>query len=142
MSKLVKNDQGKPDLTYLPYEALTELAYVAEFGASKYGRGSWDVDDPTGSVRRRFIAAALRHLHKRASGEKFDDESGLDHLAHAAMSCLFAISISKKEFKREILEPKKKTSLNLSFFCNDCEDIIEVDQLPDELICELCKNNS
>lgn len=96
MSKLIKNDKNKPDLTYLPYSALTDLSFVAEFGASKYGRGSWDVDDPSPTDVRRFISAALRHLYKRAEGIKLDDESGLDHLAHAAMSCIFALALSKR----------------------------------------------
>jgi hypothetical protein len=145
LSMLAKDDIGKPDLTYLPYSALKALAYVAEFGANKYGRGSWDVPDPDGSARRRFIAAALRHLHKRASGEKFDDESGHDHLAHAAMSCIFALAIGENEEEvreDEIFKFTEKLSpypVSYSFVCSTCNELTDCEEVPEEFLCAWCK---
>lgn len=86
----VKNDAEKPDLTLLPYGALSQAAFACMYGAKKYGKDNWKQSDDC----NRFIAAALRHLHQRSSGQQYDDETGLDHLAHAAASCLFALELS------------------------------------------------
>lgn len=90
----VKNDAEKPDLTLLPYGALSQAAFASMYGAKKYGKDNWKLGDDYSSSIMRFIAAALRHLHQRSSGQQYDDETGLDHLAHAAASCLFALELS------------------------------------------------
>jgi hypothetical protein len=82
-----KHDEGKLDWTLLPPEALEEVVKVLQHGALKYGRDNWR-RVPDG--RRRYIAAAHRHLHAVSLGELTDPESGLPHLAHAVCSLLFA----------------------------------------------------
>jgi hypothetical protein len=82
-----KHDEGKLDWTLLPPEALEEVVKVLQHGAVKYGRDNWQ-RVPDG--RRRYIAAAHRHLHAVSLGELTDPESGLPHLAHAVCSLLFA----------------------------------------------------
>jgi hypothetical protein len=96
-SKFYKDDADKPDLSLLPYNALTQAAYASMFGAKKYGRDNWKRGDNKADTVHRFIAAALRHLHQRASGEQHDNETGLDHLAHAAISCLYALELTLSE---------------------------------------------
>jgi hypothetical protein len=95
-----KNDADKPDLTLLPYKALSQAALVAMFGAKKYGKDNWKQSNVDGNTMHRYIAAALRHLYQRSSGEQYDAETGLDHLAHAAISCLFALETSLMESEK------------------------------------------
>src|SRR5216683_1752277 len=79
ISKSVKHDEGKPDLTMFTWEMLEQVARVRMFGAGKYGRGNFK---KTGFKYTRSLAAALRHLFKFLGGEDNDQESGLSHLAH------------------------------------------------------------
>lgn len=83
-----KADAGKPDWTLLPWKALTEVIRVLEFGAGKYGRNNWQ---QVADSKRRYTAAAFRHLSAYADGETRDPESGLHHLGHAACCVLFLL---------------------------------------------------
>src|ERR1051326_832555 len=109
----LKYDEGKPDLSYISYEFLAEIAKAREFGEKKYtkykpcncnstpnhsatcdsfivlesGRGNWK----KGFKVTRSLAAALRHIYLFLSGETYDKESGLSHLAHAACCLEHAI---------------------------------------------------
>jgi hypothetical protein len=83
----LKYDEGKPDLSYISYEFLKEMALVREFGAKKYERDNWK----KGFKITRSLAAALRHIYMFLAGETFDKESGRLHLAHAACCLEHAI---------------------------------------------------
>lgn len=83
-----KDDTGKLPLDLLPFGALEEVAKVLAFGASKYGPNNWQNVKP----KRRYLAAALRHLSAVIRGQEIDPESGLPHLAHAAACVLFLLS--------------------------------------------------
>lgn len=87
-----KDDQGKPDMSLVPLDAVLEVAKVLTFGAAKYEPNSWQrVPD----AKRRYLAALLRHLTDYQSGETADPESGLLHLAHAATNALFLVWLEK-----------------------------------------------
>jgi hypothetical protein len=81
----MKYDSGKPrvGLVLLGFKhALIEVSKVGTFGVSKYAENSWqDLEN----AESRYTDALYRHL--LASGET-DNESGLDHLAHAAWNIL------------------------------------------------------
>lgn len=81
-----KDDDGKPRTDLLPFGALTEVAYVMTFGASKYAAYNWH-----GLSVSRLFAAALRHLWAWWRGEDNDPETGRSHLAHAACCVLMAL---------------------------------------------------
>lgn len=87
----VKHDQGKPDLTMIPYEALEEIAKVLMFGASKYGKNNWK----KGISTTRLAGAALRHLGSWCDGVDLDSESNLNHLTHSATNLLMLIWMLK-----------------------------------------------
>lgn len=74
-----KHDNGKPDLSLIPYSALIEEARGFMFGANKYGRFNYT----KGLEASRLVAACLRHLHAWNQGEDTDGESGVSHLGHA-----------------------------------------------------------
>jgi hypothetical protein len=83
-----KHDQDKPDWTLLPFRSLLPVIRVMQFGAGKYGRDNWrQVQD----IKRRYLAAAFRHLSAYSDGEKVDQESGESHLAHAVCCLLFLL---------------------------------------------------
>jgi Domain of unknown function (DUF5664) len=86
----LKLDQGKPDLTLLPYKALVRVTRVMEFGCKKYARDNWRLVE---DARRRYIGAGMRHLFDAKDGEMYDEESGLYLLAHAACDALFALDL-------------------------------------------------
>jgi hypothetical protein len=90
-SGAVKADAGKADvslLSFLPMEALLEIAKVMEFGAKKYSLNNWR----NGFKWRRVLSSLLRHVFAWAGGEDKDPETGLSHLAHAGCNVLFLLT--------------------------------------------------
>ena len=89
MSVGKKYDQGKLRWDLLPIAATREIVRVLTFGADKYGAENWcEVDE----WRRRYYAAALRHLTSWYEGEKYDQETGIHHLAHAGCCLVFLLT--------------------------------------------------
>jgi len=88
-----KYDQGKPDYTLLPWEAVEEVVRVLDFGAKKYARDNWRYVD---NAETRYLAAAIRHLAAHARGEVADAETGISHLAHAGCCVLFLLALEKQ----------------------------------------------
>lgn len=83
-----KHDQDKPMWNLLPWLAQTEVVKVLTFGAQKYDDDNWrKVPNP----KKRYLAAAFRHMVAWATGEKLDPESGLHHLAHAICCLMFLL---------------------------------------------------
>jgi nucleoside 2-deoxyribosyltransferase len=85
-----KRDAHKPRVSSLPLELLPDLARVAMSGDVKYRPGSWRY---LADGSRRFREAALRHLvagMEAGANDVGPDGSGLPHIAHAAVSCLYA----------------------------------------------------
>jgi hypothetical protein len=80
-----KNDQNKPELSYLPLQELEQIALVLDFGAKKYARDNWK----KGTNYMRMLSSAMRHLFAFIKGEDNDSESGLPHLAHLGCCILF-----------------------------------------------------
>ena len=74
-----KHDNGKPDLSLVPYIAISTEALALGFGEKKYGRYNYT----NGFEVSRLTAAALRHLFAYNGGETYDPESGLHHIGHA-----------------------------------------------------------
>lgn len=81
-----KFDQGKPDFTLVPQEALLEVAKSFTYGADKYGVFNYSL----GTDYRRYIAAAQRHINQWLRGEDID-ESGTNHLSNAIASLMMVL---------------------------------------------------
>lgn len=75
----IKLDAGKPEVSFLPTEALHGAARVFAYGAKKYARDNWR----GGMPYTRLYDAAQRHLASFLENEDLDPESGLPHLDHA-----------------------------------------------------------
>lgn len=83
-----KYDNEKPRTDLLPPRALMEVAKVLGFGAEKYGPDNWKkLED----LQRRYTGAALRHIFDHMAGLEFDNETGIDHIAHAICCLLFKL---------------------------------------------------
>lgn len=99
-----KDDGGKMRWDLVPYGALEEVVRVLMFGATEYGEWNWTKVD---NWRWRYFNAALRHLIAWFwRGETQDPKTGLHHLAHAAVNCIFLIH--KDMEPRDFLEPPLK----------------------------------
>lgn len=92
-----KADASKPRMDLLPPDALREIAQVLTKGAKKYGDRNWEKGMDWG----RLIGAAYRHLSAFQSGEDFDDETGLPHLAHLACCTMFLLSYQMRGAGRD-----------------------------------------
>lgn len=89
-----KFDGDKLRFDLLPPGPISRVVEVLTFGARKYSADNWKfVDKP----KRRYFAAAVRHLFAWAGGEKLDPESGKHHLAHAACCILFLLHFEEEQ---------------------------------------------
>jgi hypothetical protein len=64
-----------------------EVGQVMAMGANKYGDYNWR----DGLDWTRLSDAGLRHIGQWVDGADLDDESGLNHLAHAAANMLMLL---------------------------------------------------
>lgn len=89
-----KHDAGKLRWSLLPWGAVRSVVDVLTRGAIKYAPDNWrKVED----WRARYHDAMVRHVTAWHLGEKYDDEWGLPHLAHAACCCLFLLALDVDE---------------------------------------------
>jgi hypothetical protein len=91
-----KFDQGKSQPRLMEVElrlALDDVQAVLDYGARKYSPGGWrTVPD----AQQRYLDAAFRHLRAYCRGEMRDVESGIEHLAHAAVNLLFIHELHRR----------------------------------------------
>ena len=102
--KGLKYDTGKLRYSLVPPIAIKGIAEVLTFGASKYGPNNWQLVD---NAEERYLDALYRHLEAYRAGKRYDPESGLTHLAHAATNVAFL----------QYFESKKPTTKE------ECDDI-------------------
>ncbi len=86
----------------VPWDGMTEIVKVLEFGADKYSAGDWELRDD--SYRMKLWEAAMRHLIAHREGQHYDPESNLPHLAHAACDVLMILALNLRD-----PEPKQLT---------------------------------
>ena len=93
-----KNDKIDKKLRWelLPLSLIEWIVKVYTFGANKYSANSWQkLDDGYD----RYKAALFRHIVLHEQGERFDRESGLPHLAHAAWNAIAMLHFGLKDMK-------------------------------------------
>lgn len=97
-----KDIKGKLKIHLVPKELIFGIAEVFAFGEQKYG-GPLDYRefdsmsvDKLKYEQEIHYDALMRHLLKYASGEIKDDESGLNHLKHAASNLSSLLYVSEK----------------------------------------------
>lgn len=129
MSKGVKNDELKPQLDLIPYEALVETAKAFMYGAKKYGRWNYK----KGLEYSRLINASLRHINQYKEGENLDIESKVCHLGHAMASLAMLIDSIKNRPDLDDRYTPEKLKPNISQ--EDKEALEEIKRTP----CKCCK---
>lgn len=72
--------------------ALEQLAAVYTYGTQKYDDDNWWKGL---KWKKDVFGCILRHVWKWFRGERFDDESGAHHLAHAAWNCFTLMSYER-----------------------------------------------
>lgn len=92
MSDAKKYDTDKLRVDLLPTGPLFEVSKVLGFGAEKYGSHNWR----RGMAWSRVYAAAQRHLMKWNAGETYDEESQINHLAHACVNIMFLLHYTEE----------------------------------------------
>ena len=103
MTKAVKYDQDKPDLSLVPKSLRESAARAFMYGEQKYSRDNWR----KGMKWHRLYSALNRHLDAWWDGEVLDPESGLSHLDHAAASLAMLIEHSTKSLGEDPRNGKK-----------------------------------
>lgn len=83
-----KFDGGKLRYDLIPVMALEDVVKGLTYGTIKYDDNNW-VKVPEG--RKRYIAAAMRHVEKYRMGVLFDEESGVHHLSAAIDNLMFIV---------------------------------------------------
>lgn len=105
-----KFDNGKIMWDLLPYDAIEKIADILTYGHDKYTKDGWkSVPD----AQDRYFAALMRHITAHRKGEKYDEESGRLHIAHAATNALFLLWF-------ELQEPQPKSIYN-GMVCFHCK---------------------
>jgi len=83
-----KFDTDKPQIGLIPSESIFAVARVMTYGAKKYAKDNWlHVPD----AEQRYFDAALRHVLQYNTGNKTDEETGENHLAHAICCLMFLL---------------------------------------------------
>lgn len=87
----LKYDAEKISMELIDVEFLEEMGRVLDFGKRKYSAHNW-----RGGIQwGRTIGAVLRHTLAYLNGEDRDPETGLNHMAHAAVNCMFLVWFAK-----------------------------------------------
>lgn len=79
---------------------LSDVARVFAHGAAKYAPGNFrnGFEDPD-AMRREYFSAIIRHLLAAWTVRELDDESGLDHGAHALCGALVLLEMEMELVK-------------------------------------------
>jgi hypothetical protein len=80
-----KFDSGKAPMSLVPHEFVLGIAKVLKFGAQKYDAWNW----AQGMDWNRPLDALYRHVGAWEGGNNIDEETGLNHLLHAACCLMF-----------------------------------------------------
>lgn len=102
----LRYNSGKPQLNEISPKFLLEMGAVLEKSRQKYPRGNWE----KGNNYSVPYDSMMRHLLAWQSGESIDKESGLSHLAHAALNLMMLhyYESNYPEFDDRIFKKEKK----------------------------------
>lgn len=105
----LKGDGHKPDMRLIVPGWIWETGQVMTHGATKYFPGGWMQVEPW-----RYHSALYRHYLAHRAGERYDEETGLHHMAHVACNAMFlwyfdeGESIPKRRCLCEHCQPKRQ----------------------------------
>lgn len=102
VEEFMKFDSDKVRYDLVPPSAVSALAEVLTFGASKYKPNNWRNNKDL----ERYNGAFLRHVYAYLAGEIHDKETGMPHLWHAMTNLAFLIELDGKSHKRRKVKTK------------------------------------
>lgn len=115
-----KYDGGKLRYDLIPVLAIEDMVKGLTFGTIKYDDNNW-VKVPNG--RKRYLAAALRHIQEYRKGNLWDEEQNIHHLS-AAMNNLSFIVEKDLQGWEDVLEESSSTKI----WCETCEGTGIIDE--------------
>lgn len=89
-----KDDVGKLRMGLTDPHVDREVAAVLTYGARKYAPGGWR---HVPRWKERYVDALLRHMTAYRSGEVYDAESRMAHLAHVICCAHFLLGLEMRE---------------------------------------------
>ena len=93
----VKADAGKPRVSLVPMQIVSDIARIREYGCDKYH----DPENWKKVERERYIDALGRHALAFLNNPMgVDEESGLPHLWHLECNAAFLSEMMKGEFNK------------------------------------------
>lgn len=117
MSEGNKYDEGKVKYQLLPPYALKQVARVLTFGAEKYEENNWQKGIPW----TKLMGSLERHYQDFKAGIDMDEESGLYHLAHAAVNALMLLEYYRI---RPELDDRYKPYMSQKKIVLDVDDVV------------------
>lgn len=113
----LRYNEGKVRYDLLDDYTLEQMAKVMTFGATKYAENNWQ----KGMKWSKAEASLKRHLAAYKEGEDFDKETGLYHLAHAAVNLMFMINYYKTHPE---LDDRRKSYLTQPKITLDIDEVV------------------
>jgi hypothetical protein len=89
---MLRYNQGKAKMSFVPAALMRACARVLEYGVKKYARDNWR----KGGNWTEVMDSLLRHAFAFNEGEDVDPESGLSHLDHMAANIAFLCEFKEK----------------------------------------------
>ena len=102
-----KYDGGKLRYDLIPVLALEDMVKGLTFGTIKYDDNNW-VKVPNG--RKRYLAAALRHIQEYRKGNLWDEEQNIHHLSAAMNNLSFIVEKDLRGWEDSSEEPLEEAT--------------------------------
>ena len=83
--KAIRHNEQKLKWSLVDFKSFEEMVRVLEFGATKYAPFNWQ----KGLLVTEVCESTLRHIFAFMQGETLDQESGINHIAHAQANLMF-----------------------------------------------------
>lgn len=99
----MKGPTQKPDLSYVPYEAMLAIAQAFEYGTIVNGHGKEDWRASPSS--EPYLQALARHVALKVNKREDTDESGMDHLLPILANAVMALCIEGYEYEKPSKAP-------------------------------------
>lgn len=94
MEKIYKDEKNKARIDLVDPEFIVGIAEILGYGVEKYEPYSFQ---KVAEGLDKYYAAAMRHILKWRTGDFEDEETGKNHLLHAACNLMFMCRIQHQE---------------------------------------------
>ena len=123
-----KYDGGKLRYDLIPVLALEDMVKGLTFGTIKYDDNNW-VKVPNG--RKRYLAAALRHIQEYRKGNLWDEEQNIHHLSAAMNNLSFIVEKDLRGWEDSSDEQEDISQEELETYVGN---LVEYNTLPHRLV--------